>query len=113
MVVRDELEMPADFQVWTEKANLSGMPRNPRYLDVVDKCYYAWLKSLDPKMQVPARPRLCCDVSQGIERHPWGPEPHTICKGSLVYSFALDRCLDAEDRLLAQLALSIPRHICK
>ncbi len=105
--MRDSLEMPPDHEPWTSKANLTGVPKHPRHADSIQIAYFAWLKSLDSKVAVPRLPQLCVDISQGCERRPWGPDPHTVCKGSLVYSFALDRVLDAEDIVAACCCLCV------
>jgi hypothetical protein len=95
--VRASLDMPEDFAPWTPTARLVGCPQTPRHADIIDVAYFAWLKEQDPNEALSKRPRFVVDISQGVERRPWGDEPHTQTQRSLSYTFALDRVMDAED----------------
>jgi hypothetical protein len=95
--VRGSLEMPDNLAPWTSKevVKLTGVKGGPRFVDVIDVAYFSYLKQC--KNGIPKIPRLCCDISQGVERRHWWAEPNTLTQGSLLYVFPLDRVLDAED----------------
>ncbi len=94
--IRTMLGMPPDSSPWTSKARLIGVPSWPRQIDCIDVAYWAWLKTVATE-HVPTEPDFCVDVSQGVERKPWGPTPHMLGQGSQTYVFSLDRVLDGED----------------
>lgn len=93
---RYKLDMGPDAAPWTSDHQLRGLPRTPRNLDIVQVAHWAWLRSTggigdkqDPKWFV--------DTTQSVHRLPWGPHPMSFNQATKLYSFELDRCLDAED----------------
>jgi len=98
IAVRSSIGMPPGHVVWTDTARLLGLPPNSdRYKDLIQVAYYNWKRHQG--VAVVHKPKLCVDLSQGIQRRPWSQAPRTLGQTSLVYVFALDRVLDGEDRL--------------
>ena len=96
--MRYKLSMPLDSSPWSAAHQLTGLnPKCERTRDIVDVAYWAWLRATSNKIIRANGPKWYVDASQSVERMPWGPEPHSFNKQSLVYSFALDRAFDSED----------------
>ena len=100
VTARGKFNMPTDFCPWTRFSlgkTLAGVPAGERYRDALDIGYYAFKMETNPKDPAFGDLRWCIDISQGIERsHHW-PEPRTMTQTALLYVYALDRVLDAED----------------
>jgi len=96
---RYKLSMPSDAQPWTKEHQLKGLPSGPRQRDVVQVAYWAWLRSQRGCLRKTATPDWHVDASQSVHRMTWGPDPSSFNTASMVYYFALDRCLDNEDSI--------------
>ncbi len=99
--IRFKLDMPDDLIIWTDDHPMTGVPKRPRQYDCVQVAYWAWLRSQvgQPRQSTP---NWWVDCSQGVQRTPWGPTPGSFQKGSLHYSFYLNRVLDWEDSCMRQ-----------
>ena len=83
---------------WTSEHRLDGVPKHPRHRDIIQVAYGAYvLNCRKLKIPVITHPIWVVDVSQQVDRRPWGPNPRSFNKGSLMYVFALDRVLTVED----------------
>lgn len=94
--MRYTLNMPADSMPWTSGHALSGIRnKGDRVTDLIQVAFWAY------KIQHPGQscssPVWYVDVSQGVERKPWGPRPDCFLQQSQVYGFHLDRVLDYQD----------------
>ncbi len=97
--MRYKMSMPSNMQPWTPHHCLSGVKQLPRNLDIIGVAYFAWRRasqqgSVAGKDDCPA---WFVDISQGVQRSPWGSSPGCINQTSQIYSFELDRVLDVED----------------
>jgi hypothetical protein len=98
VMVRHSLGMLVKDQPWTDSHKLEGVPRQNRHLDLVQCAYGAYAVNCKKlKIQVSEHPAWCVDVTQQIDRRPWGPVPRSFNKDSLMYCFAVDRVLTIED----------------
>ena len=89
--------MPANHKPWTGSHRLLGVPKSlghPRYVDMIQVAYWDWLRQ---KKTPKSTPRWFCDITQSIERKPWGEDVSAFAQKSLPYSFELDRVLDGEE----------------
>jgi hypothetical protein len=94
--IRHKLNMPADSMPWVDEHRLAGLPSGARFRDCVAVAYHAYLQGGgDPNDPAPL---WNVDVSQNVDRCSWSAKPMAFTKSSVIYSFALDRCLDSEDR---------------
>ncbi len=86
---------------WIAHHALKGVSQVPRNLDSIAVGYWAWRLStngISSAAGLPSDvPDWFTDISQGVQRTPWGPIPSSINQQSKIYSFALDRMLDPED----------------
>ena len=97
-------DLPSDLsdkKPWTDFARCQGIstPRQKELLDIGFLTSWASRRS----RQEPCSKRdiiegLFVDVSQAIDRKPWGPL-RTVCGGSQVYSYQKDRLLIPEELL--------------
>ena len=97
VLMRHTLQMPADCRPWTEIHRLDGVPRGrgwARYEDLIQVAYWDWLRKKQTPESVPV---WSVDISQSVERRPWGEDCGIFTQSSLVYDFGLDRVLDGEE----------------
>ncbi len=98
--VTAQVGLPRNITPWTPHHHLTGVRPRKRYLDCLQIAYWAWRKvnSCGTVEGGPNDvPSWFCDYTQGCQRTPWGPVPHSINQHSKIYSFQLDRVMDLED----------------
>ena len=93
--VRYQMDMPADAQPWTGSHNLVGVSKTKRSFDLIQVAWWAWRKQ-NPASRI-ATPKWFCDVSQQVNRKPWGPAPDCCLQSPELYMFSLDRVADSGD----------------
>ena len=93
--LRYRMNMPADAQPWTSTHSLVGMTQCARHIDLVQVAWWAWSQQ-NPGCK-DRNPKWYCDVSQQVNRKPWGPSPDCFLQAPDLYMFGLDRVADAED----------------
>jgi hypothetical protein len=85
-MMREQMMVSAKFAPWTSKPSvrLHGVPRNERYLDVIDMAW-AWRLSKmsqsglsEDEMKV----GYFVDIHSAVQRCPWGPAK-TLTQGML------------------------------
>eukprot|EP00969_Alexandrium_andersonii_P176067 7785267-Alexandrium_andersonii.AAC.1 len=84
--MRTELGMPARAQPWAAAPGVEcwGVPLGARERGILDCAWVARRRSCPPTATTQAlRKGWWCNPSQGVERHPWGERPPTICRKSL------------------------------
>jgi len=97
-------ELPSDLsdkKPWTDFARCQGISTH-RQRELLDLAFLTTLSSRRSRGE-PCSKRdiiegLFVDVSQAIDRKPWGPL-RTVCGGSQVYSYQKDRLLIPEELL--------------
>lgn len=102
LIIRGELDMLPAWHPWTTSpcVNCFGLGACPREHDIVNVAWWDWKRRFGtyiPQDQMAPNREWFVDVSQAIERRPWGETIHTKTKTSKVYSFSLDRVLTVED----------------
>ncbi len=96
--VRAKLNMNQDASPWVPDHALSGLDRSkPRRLDAVDVGYWSYLIAYPSQSQRSMCPKWWADLSQGVERTPFGDIIPCITQDSILYSYELDRVLNAQD----------------
>ena len=63
---------------------------------MIQVAYWDWLRKKQTPKSVPV---WSVDISQSVERKPWGEACGIFTQSSLVYDFTLDRVLDGEDHV--------------
>ncbi len=108
--VRHGLNMPKDSHPWVGTHKLTGVPLSARQIDLVEVAWWAWKEQTrhDVGFKVSQVPRWFVDVSQSIERMPWGIRPGTVTQWSRIYAFHLDKVLDGEDGCSAVVRVDSP-----
>ncbi len=88
--MRDDLGVSAKYAPWTTKSGveLKGVPRNPRYLDVLDMAWIHRRKKHPTLSEQQAREGFYCDFATAVQRCPWGPA-RTLTQGSACFASAL------------------------
>ena len=107
--VRGDMGMSPDLHPWTSTARMLGVPRTPRYIDMIEVGYFAWLRKQRLRDDVPAKPMWVVDISQSVERRPWGETSNMLGQSSMPYCFWLDRILDGEDPTQESMVSSFPK----
>ena len=99
VVIRYQLSMPADRYPWISEHKLEAVPKGLRHLDIISVAYWAYVKQARERgEEILESPRWVVDISQSIERKPWGPFPQMNGQKTQNYMFDFDRVQDAEDR---------------
>ncbi len=95
---RFRMSMEERSTPWTPEHALSGLNRKkPRCLDLADVGYWAYLLATPCASDRKKNPRWFADLSQGVQRKPWGPVLPCLNQDSIPYSYELDRVLSLED----------------
>ncbi len=103
--VRDQLEISANFKGWSERSNvkLTGLPKPPRYVDVVDCAWAHRVSDSHPDATVRSlTENYWANPSQGIQRLPWTLKGGCLTPRACWYSFEKECCLDGSDYLRIQ-----------
>ena len=100
--LRAQLDLPdtgRNKAPWSSCHRLQGLPDRPRVKEIVDLAYLATQQGQDRSDDNVKE--LVVDCSQNITRRPWCPKPpyRTFCTGSMIYIFAADRILLAEEEM--------------
>ena len=104
--VRSKLGVSSEYSGWTSQAviSLPGVPKTPRVLDLLNT---AWAERLQAcggagnVSTVEARIGFWANVSQAVQRHPYGT-PGTLATSGAWYSFQHDFLLDGQDECQLQ-----------
>ena len=104
--VRPMFELSANFQGWSsrESVKLSGCPKTPRVIDVIDVAWGARLHGSEPQDTVKQlTSNFWCNTSQAVQRKPWSfDHGGALTPGATWYSFSKDTVLDGEGFLRIQ-----------
>ncbi len=90
--MRGSLRLPADSRPWTGRVAFTagGSYLTPRQLDVLD-CAWASRRTEFPNKNTKQLAQgFWANVSQAVQRRPWGDMPATLCRGTVLYSFEHD-----------------------
>ena len=96
MRLRHGFNMPRDERPWIDSHYCEGVPNTPRYKECIMLAFWAWLRAQDQANRS-SKPDWFVDISQSLSRKPWGASVPTVTRKALIYGFAIDRCLDAQD----------------
>lgn len=112
VAMRSSLKISSGYNSWTRAGAIPGVqclgvPRHPRFLDVLDCAWAARLRKIGGAGLEACRKGWFVNLSQGVCRRPWGPGTRTLCTSSLVYSYEMDRVLRGDDAMRLQ---GWPRH---
>jgi hypothetical protein len=73
-------------------------PSSARHLDLIQVAYGAYIEDCRVKRIKPEKtPNWCVDLSQQVDRRPWGEEPRCFNKSSAVFCYSTGRMLTYQD----------------
>ena len=101
--VRGTLQLPATATPYTGKSEISfgGHTMNQRQRDLLDCAFAARRSDMpDTSTSTELRAGLWCDISQAVQRRPWGLRPPSICRNTCLYSYEHDVVLTGYAHML-------------
>lgn len=114
--MRSKWNVPMNFAPWTGATTFvgQGVPRSKRALELIDLGFIDACKRSRTQIDATSAKAsgssgvlrdLVVDISQNPCRSPWsrpGGNAHTLCTSTQLYSYNLDRMLEADEYLLLQ-----------
>ena len=95
--MKHNLGMPRELVIWTDTSKLVDVPSSDRYRETIQIAAWAFYKFYGFDATPGANFEWFADISQNIDRRPWGQSPPMMAQKNIPYCFSRDRVLDVED----------------
>ena len=101
VATRAALGLPPKSTPWSSGAQLRGLRGDrDRRVDLLDIAFSERRNAAPYATEAELRSSFWANISQGVQRRPWGDLPPVLCRQSMVYSFEADAVLSGWGHLL-------------